>query len=79
MLGLAELEINSQNTSEALRLLDEAFTLEPDNPWGLLQHGIALAQSGDYSAAITSLQRALQVDGTALLPWKRIRGTRGFR
>lgn len=65
MLGLAELEITSQNSSEALRLLDEALTLEPDNPWGLLQHGIALAQSGDFSEAISSLQRALQVDETA--------------
>lgn len=65
MLGLAELEIASQNSVEALRLIDEALALEPDNTWGLLQRGIALAQIGDFSDALSSLHRALQIEETA--------------
>ena len=65
MLGLAELEIASQNSVKALRLLDEALALEPENAWGLLQQGIALAQTGDFSEAVSSLHSALRIDETA--------------
>ena len=64
-LGLAELEIDSQNTAEALRLINEALALEPDNTWGLLQKGIALAQQGRFDEAVSSLLRVLKTDETA--------------
>lgn len=65
ILGLAELELASKNGDEALRLIDEALTLEPNNVWGLFQQGLALAQNGDFSGALRSLHEALRVDETA--------------
>ena len=65
ILGLAELEIDVQNSARALQLIDQALQLEPKNVWGLLQKGIALAQSGDFNQALDALQHALKIDETA--------------
>lgn len=64
-LGLAELEIDSQNSTEALRLINEALALEPNNTWGLLQKGIALAQQGRFAETVSSLISVLKTDETA--------------
>ena len=64
-LGLAELETDLQNSTEALRLADEALAIEPDNTWGLLQKGIALAQQGRFAEAIDSFHRVLTIEETA--------------
>ena len=65
ILGLAELEIASHNSSRALELLDSALALDPANVWGLLQRGIALAQNRDFREALETFQQALQVDESA--------------
>ncbi len=65
MLGLAELEVASRNSSRALQLLEGALALEPTNAWGLLQRGLALAQDGHFEDALNSLQQALQIDESA--------------
>lgn len=65
ILGLAELEIGARNSSRALELLDQALGLEPQNVWGLLQKGIALAQNRKFGQALNSLQEALQIEESA--------------
>ena len=65
MLGLAELEIASQKSAEALQLLDQALAIEPENVWGLVQKGIALAQNRQFGEALQSLHRALHLDESA--------------
>lgn len=65
ILGLAELEIDAQNSMEALRLIETALALEPDNAWGLLQKGIAQAQQGEFENVVESLRHALLFDESA--------------
>jgi len=61
-LGRAGCELSAGNSGAALRTLTDAQAVEPDNPVVSANLGLVLSDSGQPSAAIPHLQRALSLD-----------------
>lgn len=61
-LGLAACLAAERRPAEALRVLDEAATVEPGNPVVLANQGMLRSDGGAAAAAIPFLERALALD-----------------
>jgi cytochrome c-type biogenesis protein CcmH/NrfG len=61
-LGLAQCQVAAHDAAGAIRTLDAAEAIEPDNPVVSANLGLVLSDSGNPAGGIPHLQRALTLD-----------------
>ncbi len=61
-LGLAACLVAAKQTAEAIRVLEDAAALEPDNPVVLANQGLVRSDGGQPAEAVPFLRRALVLD-----------------
>lgn len=69
-IGSAQTRIEVRYYSDAIKFLDRALALEPDNAHALTLMGVARAKSGNLTGAIIPLDRAVIIDPNLSAAWE---------